>query len=404
MVEQMSPTNEFGAFCSGARVELPGSSAGRLRSLKFAAKDNFDVEGFVTGAGSPDWKATHAQAQFTAPSIRQLLAAGASLVGKTQMDQLAWGSLGVNEHYGTPRNPAAPGRLPGGSSSGSACAVAGCEVDFALGTDSACSVRLPAALCGIYGIRPTHGRTSLHGVVPLSPSLDTIGWFTRTPDLLASVGSVLLDPKDASTCAISRVFVADDALALAQPRVVAALQPAISKVAALINSKETIRIVDATTPEGLEWFWFRVWSVEVREVWAEHGAWIEATQPRSRVLSRENLKTGADSTPEEMDEARTHWAALRTVVRNRIGENAVICIPTTADIAPRLGVDSDLRSCLRPTLCLMSIAGVGGLPQVTLPLAQVESCPVGLSIIGPPGSDEQLVDLAQRLGPRGQHC
>src|SRR5262249_7859357 len=172
MVQQSSPTNEFGAFCSGARVELPGSSAGPLRGLKFAAKDNFDVEGFVTGAGSPDWKETHAPARFTAKSILQLLAAGASLVGKTQMDPLAWGTLGANEHYGTPRNPAAPGRFPGGSSSGSACAVAGCEVDFALGTDS---VRLPAALCGIFGIRPTHRRTPLHGVVPLSRSLDTIG-------------------------------------------------------------------------------------------------------------------------------------------------------------------------------------------------------------------------------------
>jgi amidase len=196
------------------------------------------------------------------------------------------------------------------------------------------------------------------------PSPDTIGWFTRTPDLLASVGSVLLDPKDASACTVSRVYVADDALALAQPRVVAALQPAISKVAALINSKETIRIVDATAPEGLDWFWFRVWSVEVREAWGEHGAWIEATQPRSRVLSRENLKAGADSTPEEMDEAaRTHWTALRTLVRKRIGENGVVCIPTTADIAPRIGVESDLASFLRPTLCLMSIAGVAGFPR-----------------------------------------
>jgi amidase len=155
MVQHLSPTGEFGAFCSGARVELRGRSAGPLRGLKFAAKDNLDVEGFVTGAGSPDWKETHTPARFTAHSICQLLAAGASLVGKTQMDQLAWGTLGRNEHYGTPRNPAAQGRFPGGSSSGSACAVAGCEVDFALGTDSACSVRLPAALCGIYGIRPT---------------------------------------------------------------------------------------------------------------------------------------------------------------------------------------------------------------------------------------------------------
>jgi amidase len=213
---------------------------------------------------------------------------------------------------------------------------------------------------------------------------------------------VLLDPKDASACAISRVYVADDALALAQSRVVAVLPPAISKVATLINSKETIRIVDATALEGLDWFWFRVWSVQVREVWAAHGAWIEATHPRSCVLSRRNLKTGADSTPEEMDEARTHWAALRTLVQKRIGEDSVICIPTTSDIAPRLGVESDLANFVRPTLCLMSIAGVAGFPQVTLPLAQVENCPVGLPLVGPPGSDEQLLNLALHLRPSGR--
>ena len=103
-----------------------------------------------------------------------------------------------------------------------------------------------------------------------------------------------------------------------------------------------------------------------------------------------------------MDEARTHWAALRTLVQKRIGEDGVICIPTTSDIAPRLGVESDLANFARPTLCLMSIAGVAGLPQVTLPLAQVENCPVGLSLVGPPGSDEQLLNLTLHLRPSGR--
>jgi amidase len=100
-------------------------------------------------------------------------------------------------------------------------------------------------------------------------------------------------------------------------------------------------------------------------------------------------------------ETRTHWAALRTLVQKRIGEDGVICIPTTttSDIAPRLGVESNLAGFKRPTLCLMSIAGVAGLRQVTSPLAQVESCPVGLSLVGPPGSDEQLIDLASHLDP-----
>jgi amidase len=138
-------------------VSLEGATTGPLAGLTFAVKDNFDVAGHITGAGSPDWQRSHRPAHTTAAAITSLVEAGARLVGKTQMDELAYGVLGENAHYGTPHNPAAPDRVPGGSSSGSASAVAGGLVDFALGSDSACSVRLPAALCGLFGIRPTLG-------------------------------------------------------------------------------------------------------------------------------------------------------------------------------------------------------------------------------------------------------
>jgi amidase len=382
-----------GAFCE-ERVEITGRSVGHLNGLSFAAKDNFDVQGFVTGVGNPDWKRTHAPATATSPVIQRLTDAGATLVGKTQMDELAYGTLGENKHFGTPRNPAAPGRVPGGSSSGSAAAVAARDVDFALGTDSACSVRLPAALCGLYGIRPTFGRVSLKGVVPLSPSLDTVGWMTRTPELLFSVASILLDPWRGGYTPIARLCVPEDAFALAEPRVAAALRPSIAELAGLVGAFARMRIAPQGAEEDLSRLWFRVWSVQVREVWAQHGDWIEKTEPNSSVLTRKNLETGANSTPEELKAARAAWSEWHGRVLKHVENGSILCLPTTAGIAPCLGVQSERDAFVRPSLSLLSIAGIAGLPQVTLPLARVDNCPVGLSLVGPPGTDEQLIILA----------
>src|SRR5215475_1888864 len=275
-----SVNDSFGAFCPGPQVCLEGASTGPLAGLTFAAKDNFDVAGYITGAGSPDWQRSHRPAHTTAAAITSLVEAGARLVGKTQMDELAYGVLGENAHYGTPRNTVAPDRVPGGYSSGSASAVAGGLVDFALGSDSACSARLPVVLCGLFGIRPTLGRVSTDGLLPLSPSLDTVGWFARTPELLQQVGSIRLDARVARPHPTT-LLLAEDAFALAQPRMAYALQPMVETIAAHFDAVQRVRIVEADAPYGLAWFWFRIWSVQVREVWALYGDWILHTQPDS---------------------------------------------------------------------------------------------------------------------------
>ncbi|HWI12737.1 MAG TPA: amidase family protein, partial [Burkholderiales bacterium] len=176
--------DRINAFCRHTHVELPGASSGPLAGLTFAAKDIYDVIGHRTGFGSPDWLRTHEPAASTAPVVQQLLDAGATMVGKTQTDELTYSLNGENAHYGTPVNVNAPGRIPGGSSSGSAAAVAAGLVDFALGSDTGGSVRAPASFCGIYGIRPTHGRVSLRGACPLAATFDTAGWFAREASLL----------------------------------------------------------------------------------------------------------------------------------------------------------------------------------------------------------------------------
>ncbi|MDB5821090.1 MAG: gatA, partial [Rhizobacter sp.] len=160
----MSMNDSTGAFVAAPAVVLAGAATGPLAGLTFAAKDLFDVQGHVTGCGNPDWARTHAPAHRHAWAVAQLLEAGATLVGKTVTDEISLGLLGINRFHGTPLNPKAPDRVAGGSSSGSASAVASGLVDLSLGTDSGGSVRIPSSFCGLFGLRPTHGAIPVDGL------------------------------------------------------------------------------------------------------------------------------------------------------------------------------------------------------------------------------------------------
>ena len=201
-------------FVPRPRIKVTGATTGPFVGLRFAVKDIFDVAGHVTGGGNPDWALTHGPAVETAPAVQALLDAGATLVGKTITDELTRGILGINAFYGTPENPKAPDRVPGGSSSGSASVVAAGAVDVALGSDTGGSVRIPASFCGIYGIRPSHGRVPIAGVIEQAPSFDTVCWFAREADVLARVGQVLFSDT-AATAPFTRLIIAVDAFAVA---------------------------------------------------------------------------------------------------------------------------------------------------------------------------------------------
>ncbi len=385
------------AYAPQGRFTLPGASSGPLSGLRFAAKDNFDVAGHVTGAGSPDWRATHAAATATAVAVQRLLDAGATLVGKSQMDALAWGSLGDNPHYGAPPNPNAPDRLPGGSSSGSASLVAAGEVDFALGSDTACSVRLPAAACGVFGFRPTHGRVDMRGLIPAAPSLDTIGWFARDGATLARVGAQLLagEPVRAQ---LRSLRLARDAFSLATPASAARVRGAAR---ALHERFDDVAEIEVGTPDAaLALYWLRAWSIEVREFWQLHGAWIGEAQPRSQMLTRDHFREAAESSPEHESEARAHFARLRARLRELIPPGVVLCLPTAADVAPLRASTREERGLFsHASLCLLSIAGIGGLPQLQIPIEDGAGPPIGLSLVGAPGSDEALLELAAGTPP-----
>ncbi|HEV8388685.1 MAG TPA: amidase [Dongiaceae bacterium] len=384
-----------GAFCPHGDFEIPGAAGGPLRGLTFATKDIFDIAGRVTGCGNPDWLASHAPAAGNAPAVQKLLDSGARMVGKTITDELAFSLNGQNFHYGTPRNAVTPDRVPGGSSCGSASAVGHGIVDLALGSDTGGSVRIPACLNGIFGIRPTHGAVDIAGVMPLAPSFDTVGWFARDAKTLRRAGEVLL-PADRSGIALSRFYVARDAFAIAERPVADAVRDAIAKAGAALLVAAEFDL--ATELGGLPEWLKRFRRLQPREIWAIHGAWIEARKPKfgPEIAERFALAKSVSATPEGDDEDfRTRVAAH---LDRLLGLDGVLLTPSAGTIAPRLDAGKEELTQFRDrTLSLTCIAGLGRLPQVQVPAGLVGGATVGLSLVGPRGSDRALLALAEKV-------
>ena len=384
------------AFCSHSTARLKGAPAGPLAGLTFAAKDLFDIEGHVTGAGNPDWLRLHAPAARTAPVVQRLVDAGADMVGKTHTDELSRGIFGENAHYGTPSNPNAPGRVPGGSSSGSAAAVASGLVDFALGTDTGGSVRIPASFCGIFGIRPTHGRLPLEGMVGQAPSFDTIGWFAREAHLLGRIGEILLGTGLKSANRPRHAIIAVDAFAIADPSTASALLPAAERIAALAGSSEKCAL-SQQVPLA-EWLAHQR-AIQGREAWATFGEWIDAHNPRFAFEISDNFIRGMQIDDATLVAAREFQRARRADLMQVLKPDVIVCLPTAPFPAPPLGERRSAMWARRTAIStLTTIAGTLGAPQLNLPLARVDGLPAGLSILARPGADEMLLAFAREVG------
>ena len=387
-------SDPLNAFCADSDAYLAGAADGPLAGLTFAAKDIFDVAGHVTGCGNPHWKATHDPADATAWVVQTLVDAGAAMTGKTITDELTRGIFGENMHYGAPRNPRAPGRVPGGSSSGSASAVAGKLVDFALGSDTGGSVRVPASFCGLYGLRPTHGRIPLDGMLLQAPTYDTIGWFARDAETFARIGAVILPPAAANNRP-RRLVIAEDAFELAEPEVRAALESSIDVIAAVFDSRTTLRL----SPNSLEEWSGHQQVLQSREAWLSIRDWLDATNPTMSFEVSDRYVTARAVTDEQVAAAQ----AGRDAIIARMNEvfqdgETVVCLPTTVGPAPPLGQAVSDRHTLRlRNSALTSIAGNTGRPQISLPLAEMDSLPIGLSLLGDHSADEHLIALAREI-------
>ena len=393
--KQGFPQNDpVGASVPHGKFSLPATEAGLLSDLTFAVKDIFDIAGHPTGAGNPTWLATHPVATHTSPLVEQLLAAGASMTGKVITDELAYSLNGDNLHYGTPVNVNAPGRVPGGSSSGSVAVVAAKLCDFALGSDTGGSTRVPASYCGVWGLRTTHDLLSRKHVVPLHTSFDTLTWFAHHPDTFTRVGQVLLP---ASTFVAKRLLKPQALWQLASEDFLAPLQRVLEAAEHLLGvTADTMSFTRDT--ETLEQWRQAYVTMGAAEAWALHGAWILKHQPTFSAPISARWAQAQTVTTAQAQAAQNKVAEIRAHVRAILSDDAIAILPSAAGLAPLLNESGDAVDLLRMrTMHITCIAGISGVCQVSIPFKNSAGVPVGVSLMGPAGSDLALIRLATAL-------
>jgi len=375
------------------RSPINGAAAGPLEGLACVVKDMFDIAGEVAGAGNPAWLADHAPAATNADVITRVLDAGASITGKTICDEFFYSILGANAHYGTPVNPRTPNRLPGGSSSGSATAVASGAADFALGSDTGGSVRIPAMVNGIYGIRPTHGRVGLRGVLPLAKTFDTVGWFAASAGLLRKIAPVLLQGKS-EPAPITNVIHAKDLMVLVDPVVRAAFTRFESRCTGILPSATEVEVAPESLDDWRETF--RV--IQGYEAWQAYGAWLDSHGAELGPGTKERFASAKMVNRATADRALSRMDSIRSHVRAVVQQGTVLMMPTAPALAPLLtSSPAELDVYRMRIMSFTCIAGLGGLPQISIPAGSADGVPIGVSLIGWPGADETLLELAVLL-------
>ena len=356
-------------------TRLNGSSGG----LRLAVKDLIDVQGVPTTAGSRPVADRAGPATADAACLAGARAAGVVIVGKTNLNELAYGASGLNEHFGTPVNPLDATLLPGGSSSGSAVAVADGDADVAYGSDTGGSIRVPAAYCGIAGLKTTHGRVSLAGVWPLAPSLDTVG--PMAADVAGLVtGMALLEPGFAMAArpavSIGRLRPAG---VDADPVIDAAVDEALARSEIGVTELDLDGWTDALSAT------YAIMDVEVIAC----DGWLLA-DPASRALLgtpvRERLADAAEVTAAQAGYAREFQAAWRATFDRLFRAVELLAMPSVAIFPAQVaaGDQGGHTRCTAPV-------NLAGLPALALPVPAGHRLPASLQLIGPPGSEELLL-------------
>jgi amidase len=384
-----------GSFFVPHDLDAPvrGAATGPLAGFTAVVKDMYDIAGSRTGGGNPDWLAVQQPATRHAAAVEQILAAGAIITGKTICDEFFYSVAGANAHYGTPPNLRAPGRLPGGSSSGSAAACGANACDFALGSDTGGSVRIPASFNGLYGLRPTHGRVDLTGAMAMAPTFDVGGWFANAPGVFRRVGAVLLQGTTVAA-PLTRLVVATDAFAQADAEVAALGREFLKRAAGMLPTLAELAVAPTGFDEWREAF--RI--VQAKEVWESFGEFVTRAKPKLGPGIKERIEFAATVTAEAAGAARKIVAAGRAHIHALVPPGTIIAIPTAPSIAPPIGSSHEEMESFRVRVMrLTCMAGLGGLPQMNLPVGTVAGCPAGLSLIAWPGGDEALLDVAVLL-------
>ncbi|MDX8520052.1 amidase [Mesorhizobium dulcispinae] len=383
------------AFLDLRQMPVAHAEIGPLAGLRLAVKDIYDVAGYRTGCGNPrKFEQAHAASQ-TAEAVQMILDAGARFVGKTQTDELAFSLFGQNSHFAFPVNAAAPDRVTGGSSSGSAAAVAGGLADIAIGSDTGGSIRAPASFCGLIGLRTSHGRISLDGAMKLAPSFDTFGWFADDIETYEAVGKLLLG-RDPHQHPLNRplsigwldTFVSGPTEAAEYARMK-------TLATGVVGASTETEYTFASLPDDLYWCFRRL---QAYEAWQVHGGWISAGNHGLGPGVDERFGFGRTIDAGTVAAERERRQAFRSELSALLGDNGFLVLPTVPGAAPlKTSTPQQFQAYRERALHLLCLAGLSGFPQITLPLGSVDAAPFGLSLLGPSGSDVALIRLGRRI-------
>ncbi len=374
-----------------------GRPISALAGLPISIKDLFDTKGEVTLAGSVVLR-DRPPAHEDAPVVARLRAAGAALLGKTNMTEFAFSGVGINPHYGTPGNPTDPARIPGGSSSGAAVSVAGGSCVAAIGSDTGGSIRIPAALCGLVGFKPTMRRVPLAGIVPLSPSLDTLGPIAHTVEGCLLIDSVIADaplqPEGITLAGLRLAVPLDVVLDDVDTQVAHAFSRALSRL-----SEAGVELIDVPMPMLREAPQINRFSPI--EAYAWHQTLLETREDAydHRVVQR--IRQGEHQGLEvliELRAARADW--IRRVGAALAGFDALLMptVPIVAPhIAPLLASDAAFFEANRLLLRNPSLINLLDGCAISLPCHQSGELPVGLTVAGLAMMDAKLIAIAQAI-------
>lgn len=374
--------------------ELPAASSGSLNAKTFVAKDLFAVAGHTSSFGHPRWRATHAASESTSPIISKLLGEGAHLVGMAKLDQMAGSLVGNIGEGKAPLNSLYPERFTGGSSSGSASAVAGGLADFAIGTDTAGSVRVPASACGLYGLRPTHGSISSEGVIPWAASFDAVGILSKDLSLVRDVYKVLCN-KIIEPAAITKILLPKDCLKLVSVEVA----EAVTKTAQQLAEKHGVELQEVKLAHFMSEAARNLFSrIAARENWQTHGKWIKQNHQylAPDLYSRMEIAEQLTSSPKEKIASdlqdRDNYAKA---VDQIITSHAILVTPVLHGLPPlRKATPDELLHYRKDTLCLNAVSGLSRLPEIVMPVVNSNNgLTYGVGLIGARNADSAMLDF-----------
>lgn len=380
-------------------------AAGPLDGLRVAVKDLYAVQGHAVGAGNPVYLAQQQTASEHSWAVAALLRAGAVLEGIAHTDEFAYSIAGRNQFYGTPRNGRDADRIPGGSSSGSASAVALGLADIGLGTDTGGSIRVPAAYQGLFGLRTSHGLLPTTGVLPLAPDFDTIGWLTRDAETLTAVAGALVEDATRASASqgarpkVRRILVDEALLAQTEDDVAAALRQLLEYWGQVSGTElESVRT-------GLAWHvdeWAEAFRLsQAAQAWRQWGPWVEQNPDALSASGARRFRTASRVTRTEEREARRVAERARREIRVAVPFGAALAVPAAATAAPSLEATVQTEELVRrKTMRITCLGGLSGLPVAVAPTRTAAGLGTGLGLMGSWGTDVELTQMLSRTVAR----